>query len=254
MYPGWPEAAKAVIEHEFDTDHLNVWVTFEKAMDIDVTPPLANWNCIIDTVDNEIASSVWQDEYTLLLTVDDVDAAPDRVLLEYTDPDDGLKTTYGKQWEPWGPILSIFYQVGALFIRLLTTTFLRINQANDTYGMSIYGYDDLSSYHFDGRISQYNIAKFDFSGDGMAFEVSKAGAYLDFRSMDHLRLQLKTSGHSFQFCNSSWTVVASIDYGGIIQPSGYKSSDGSAGITATKTVAVGDVITIKNGLITAYSP
>ncbi|GAH23469.1 unnamed protein product, partial [marine sediment metagenome] len=32
-------------------------------------------------------------------------ALPDRVTLEYDGPAYTLRTTWGKQWEPWGPIL-----------------------------------------------------------------------------------------------------------------------------------------------------
>ncbi|GAI52661.1 unnamed protein product, partial [marine sediment metagenome] len=37
---------------------------------------------------------------------DAVGAYPDRVLLEYDGPNSNLQTTWGKDWEPWGPKLS----------------------------------------------------------------------------------------------------------------------------------------------------
>lgn len=103
----WPYAAKPAIQHEFDTDHLNVWLTFRLPMDILATPPLTKWTCTVDTVNKTISSSVWQDTFTLLLTVDDVLALPDRVLVKYTGPHYDLRTTWHKQWEPWGDILSL---------------------------------------------------------------------------------------------------------------------------------------------------
>ncbi|NCU31030.1 hypothetical protein EOM57_04460 [Candidatus Saccharibacteria bacterium] len=48
-------------------------------------------------------------------------------------------------------------------------------------------------------------------------------------------------------------IYGDFDYEGIIQTTGYKSSDGSAGITGTFTNADGDTVTIKNGLITDIS-
>ena len=32
---------------------------------------------------------------------------PDRVTLEYNGPDENLRITWDKQWEPWGPIVSV---------------------------------------------------------------------------------------------------------------------------------------------------
>jgi len=44
------------------------------------------------------------------------------------------------------------------------------------------------------------------------------------------------------------------DFESTVQAAGFKSSDGSAGYTGEWTVAVGDTVTIKNGLITAVTP
>lgn len=101
-----PYAAKAIVEHEFDTDHLNVWVTFRFAMDQTVKPGHALWVCEVDDVAKDVTASAWQDEWTLLLTVDAIASIPDRVTLEYLGPSTDLRITWQKQWEPWGPILS----------------------------------------------------------------------------------------------------------------------------------------------------
>ena len=55
--------------------------------------------------------------------------------------------------------------------------------------------------------------------------------------------------------NSSGTALANVSSSGVVQGAGYKSSDGSAGITTTVTTAslVGKTITIKNGIITSFS-
>jgi len=107
LYLPWPYAAKAIIQHEFDTDHLNVWVTFRFAMDQTVKPADDVWICRVDAVVKDITVSAWQDAWTLLLTVPDVAGLPDRVLLSYDGPDENLRIRWQKRWEPWGPILSL---------------------------------------------------------------------------------------------------------------------------------------------------
>lgn len=103
----WPYAAKAIIQHEWDTNHLNVWVTFRHKMNQDVKPANGLWLLKADAVLKAITVSVWQDAWTLLLTVPNVLSPPQRVLLEYDGPDEDLRIVWNKQWEPWGPILSL---------------------------------------------------------------------------------------------------------------------------------------------------
>jgi len=101
-----PYAAKAIVEHEFDVDHLNVWITFRFTMDVTIKPAHNLWICKVDDVAKAVTVSAWQDAWTLLLTVPGVAVYPNRVTLEYAGPDENLKITWDKQWEPWGPILS----------------------------------------------------------------------------------------------------------------------------------------------------
>lgn len=103
----WPYAAKAIVQHEWDADHLNVWVTFKFSMDQTVKPDHDLWICEVDDVPKAVTVSAWQDEWTILLTVPDVLALPGRVTLEYDGPSENLRITWEKQWEPWGPILSV---------------------------------------------------------------------------------------------------------------------------------------------------
>lgn len=102
-----PYAAKAIVEHEFDTDHLNVFVTFRFPMDESVAPANALWLVEADDVLKPVSASAWQDTFTLLLTVPDIAVLPDRVTLEYDGPDENLRIVWEKQWEPWGPIVSV---------------------------------------------------------------------------------------------------------------------------------------------------
>lgn len=101
-----PYAAKATIEHEFDTDHLNIWLTFRNPMDILVKPSLDKFMVKIDGTVFYPDSSDWQDTYTLLLVVTAVVASPARLLVSYIGPSILLRTTWHKQWEPWGYIYS----------------------------------------------------------------------------------------------------------------------------------------------------
>lgn len=114
----WPYAAKAVIQHEFDTDHLNIWLTFRFSMNQTVKPANTKWIVTIDSVVKDVTASAWQDAYTLLLTVPDIVSQPNRVLVKYDgpgpetwspdDPDrETLEISWQKQYEPWGDILSL---------------------------------------------------------------------------------------------------------------------------------------------------
>ena len=101
-----PYAAKAIIEHEFDTDHLNIAITFRFSMNVNIKPANALWIVEVDDVVKAVTVSAWVDEFTMLLTVPGIASIPDRVTLEYDGPDPNLKIIWDKQWEPWGPILS----------------------------------------------------------------------------------------------------------------------------------------------------
>lgn len=101
-----PYAAKAQIEQEFDTDHLNIWVTFRSPMNITVKPLDTFWTVYVDNIIMPVTISVWEDMYTMLLHVPDIISKPARVLVKYTGPDVLLRTTWHKQWEPWGSIFA----------------------------------------------------------------------------------------------------------------------------------------------------
>lgn len=111
-----PYAYGATIEHEFDVDHLNIWLTFRHPMDQNVKPSNDLWTLTVDDIEKAISSSAWQDEFTLLLVSDEVTEYPDRVLLAYDGPDDNLRTTWGKQWEPWEDSLSEDIGKGKCFV------------------------------------------------------------------------------------------------------------------------------------------
>ena len=101
-----PYAAKAIVEHQFDIDHVDIYVTFRFSMDQTVKPAHNLWICEVDEVAEDVTASAWQDAYTLLLTVAAIATYPWKVTLEYDGPSSNLRTTWEKQWEPWGAILS----------------------------------------------------------------------------------------------------------------------------------------------------
>ena len=76
-------------------------------MDQTVKPDHDLWLCEVDDIEKAITVSAWQDAWTLLLTVPEVVVLPDRVTLEYDGPSEDLRITWQKQWEPWGPIVSV---------------------------------------------------------------------------------------------------------------------------------------------------
>lgn len=101
-----PYSAKAIILHEWDTDHLNIWIIFRYKMDQSAKP--LNWKWLVETDDSAkaIVNSTWQDDWTMLLEASAVASLPERVTVAYDGPDPDLKIKWQKQWEPWGPILS----------------------------------------------------------------------------------------------------------------------------------------------------
>lgn len=101
-----PYAVKAIVEHEYNIDQLNIYLTFRFSMDQTIKPSNDLWFCEIDEVPKTVTDSAWQDAWTLLLTVTDIATYPNRVTLKYNGPNENLTTTWEKQWEPWGPILS----------------------------------------------------------------------------------------------------------------------------------------------------
>jgi len=101
-----PYAAKAIIEHLFDTDHLNIYVTFRFPMNETLKPNHNLWICEVNEIEKAVTASSWQDAYTILLTIAGIPVLPDKVTLEYLGPTIDLSITWNKQWEPWGPIVS----------------------------------------------------------------------------------------------------------------------------------------------------
>ena len=101
-----PYAALAAIEHVFDIDHVDIYLIFKFPMDQTVQPDEAKWICEINDVEKDVTDSDWQDEFTLWLEVENIANRPLKVSIEYDGPDSNLRTTWFKQWEPWGPIVS----------------------------------------------------------------------------------------------------------------------------------------------------
>ncbi|GAI57643.1 unnamed protein product, partial [marine sediment metagenome] len=86
------------------------------------------WKPTINDIAKSISVSDWQDEFTIRLKISFIFALPDRVTLEYEKPHPYLRTTWGKQWEPWGPILA-YRAMGAPFT--LTKTHSALGPTDD---------------------------------------------------------------------------------------------------------------------------
>lgn len=102
----WPYAATAIVQWEWTGALLYLWVTFKYSMEQTVKPTHALWKATVNGVARIPSVSIWQDEFTIRLQIPFIFALPDRVTLEYDGPDPNLRTTWDKQWEPWGPILA----------------------------------------------------------------------------------------------------------------------------------------------------
>lgn len=102
----YPYAALAVISHVFETVHLDINVVFRFSMDQTVKPAHDLWICEVNDIEEAVTASTWLDAWTLQLTIADIGSLPIKVTLEYDGPSKLLVTTWDKQWEPWGPILS----------------------------------------------------------------------------------------------------------------------------------------------------
>lgn len=189
----WPYAATAIVQHDWSANVLSVWVIFRHPMDQDVKPAHGLWLCEVDSVLKAITVSAWQDEWTILLTVPNVLALPGEVTLEYDGPDENLQTTWSKQWEPWGPILS----TGILAAASIVTAAINPNTALD-----VDLFEDLTIANTaDGQMIQIwrNAAE---GKDSVQIYVDQSrlptinsttpGGYIYFRSLGNTKLVVRT--------------------------------------------------------------
>jgi hypothetical protein len=113
-----PYAAKALVEHRWEPSRLDIWLTFALPMNQNVMPDLSLWHVYLDSVLTSISSVSWLDMFTLKISIESVETEPMEVEVSYLgpeavgyDPHDptrkNLETTWGKNWEGWGKILSI---------------------------------------------------------------------------------------------------------------------------------------------------
>lgn len=103
----WPYAAKAIIEHTYFAEVLEIFITFRFSMNTDNKPADNLWLIKCNDVPEAIDSSAWLDPWTMLLTIDPLVGAPAEVTVEYDGPDELLATRWNKQWEPWAAIPSV---------------------------------------------------------------------------------------------------------------------------------------------------
>lgn len=97
-----PYAAKAIIEHAYSAGTLEIYLTFRFPMNIKIKPSDTIWLVKLDGTVTAITSSIWNDEYTMLLTITGLGGKPAVVKVKFDGPDSNLETTWHKNWEPWG--------------------------------------------------------------------------------------------------------------------------------------------------------
>ncbi|GAH61798.1 unnamed protein product [marine sediment metagenome] len=105
LWRPWPYAATAIVQWEWVGTSLYLWVTFKYPMDQTITPDRFKFKCRVNDVMKPPLIISWVDEFTFKGTLSNIPVLPDRVTLEYEGPDPTLRTTWDKQWEPWGEIL-----------------------------------------------------------------------------------------------------------------------------------------------------
>ena len=103
----WPYSALASVHYDHTGTALQIWIIFKYPMDTSVKPPLAKWIIKVNAVVKVALASSWLDEWTLSFAVINIPAYPDTVTVAYDGPDEGLRTSWYKQWEPFGTITAI---------------------------------------------------------------------------------------------------------------------------------------------------
>lgn len=103
----WPYAALAIITHNVQFPVLHMWIIFRHPMDQTVEPPWSVWIPWIDGDQSPVTNAFWSDAYTYKLNLASPVPPIFRALLKYDGPNQNLRTTWHKQWEPWNYIPSI---------------------------------------------------------------------------------------------------------------------------------------------------
>jgi hypothetical protein len=124
-----PYAAKAIVQHSWVADTLSVWLTFRFPMNQLIKPLDTVWLVKVDGSVEAVTSSAWQDAFTMLLSVDSITSLPGEVKVSFDGPDSLLETTWHKNWEPWGYILS--QDIGA-FVEVDPVAMALLDQAVKT--------------------------------------------------------------------------------------------------------------------------
>lgn len=108
-YVPWPYARKCHPIFDYVGDDIRLYMTFPLPMDQTVEPALAKWLIWYNGAANAPHSASWLDEVTYYIRRNNVGGHPARVLIKYLGPDTSFRTTWAKQWEPWGyiPVIDI---------------------------------------------------------------------------------------------------------------------------------------------------
>lgn len=179
----WPYAAKAIIQHTYQSSVLQIWITFRFKMNQDNKPADGLWLVELDGVPEAITASAWQDQWTMLLTIDPLVGAPAKVTVEYDGPSPLLATIWDKQWEPWGAIQSV--EIPTPQEALTFTTGPAAQDDVDVSGINVLLLDATANHITIGgfvggvRGQVLHIAKVDESANNVTLEDHEGGGNQD---------------------------------------------------------------------------
>ncbi len=197
----WPYAATAIVQWEGLIEYLWIWVTFKYPMDQTVKPADTKWKVKLDGVAKPVQMSEWVDEFTIKLLIIYLEAIPDRVTVEYDGPDPLLRTTWDKQWEPWGPILG-YRAMGSPFSGAKTHSALGPTDNVDVA--------DIGTLFIDCSANNVTIGGFTGGEDGQHLHVVRLCAAVNDVTLEH------NEDHAFQkiFLHRGADETLTGEYGG----------------------------------------
>ena len=98
---GWPYAAKVALQHEYVGNYVYFYCIFAHPMNQLVKPLTAKFSGWMGDYSYPTTAVTWIDAFTLQVKSNMMTAPSGRMRLTFLGPDPLLKTTWGKQWEPW---------------------------------------------------------------------------------------------------------------------------------------------------------
>jgi len=108
-YPRRPACA-----YYHDGEQVQLYATFSLPMLRTVTPPLNYWDLRVDGAPVVVQFQEWDDDWTIHLASEPCSSPVVVVTLKYNGPSPELATSWGKDVEPFGPVVAAAIQVLAI--------------------------------------------------------------------------------------------------------------------------------------------